>query len=260
MPVEPQVTDRRILVTGARGRLGRQLVRRFPDALAPSRQELDLTWSVDRMAGYLASRQPTIVIHAAALANIRQCEESRPLAWATNVAGTANLLRACAQAVPDVYIVYVSTACVFDGERGAYIESDIPDPHNFYGLTKLAGELIVATHARHLIARTNFVAREPWPYPRAFVDRFGSYLYAEDVAGAIADMIDSGLTGVAHIAGDERLSMYALARLTTPDVLPTTLSDYEGPPLTRDMTLDSTRWKKYRLSHRERETEREPRS
>lgn len=200
------------------------------------------------MAGAIETLRPTVVIHAAALANIRQCEESRELAWATNVVGTTRLLEACTRAVSDVYFVYISTACVFGGERGSYVESDIPDPKNFYALTKLAGELIVSTHPRHAILRTNFVTRERWPYPRAFADRFGTYLFAEDVATAVADIVAAGLTGVAHVAGEERLSMYELARLTTPDVLPMTLSEYQGPPLTQDMTLDSIRWKKYRLS------------
>ena len=240
--------ERPVLVTGSRGRLGSELLKRFPAALAPSRHELDLTGSVDQMSGFIERCRPAIVIHAAALANIRQCEQSRDLAWATNVAGTANLVTACARVVPDVYIIYISTACVFDGERGGYVEDDIPCPKNFYGLTKLAGELMVSMHAHHLIVRTNFVVRERWPYPHAFVDRFGTYLFAEDVARAVADLVESGLTGVVHVAGDETLSMYSLAQLTTPDVLPMTLSDYQGPPLTRNMTLDSTRWKKYCLS------------
>ena len=248
--LERPVMERRVLVTGSRGRLGRQLVSRFPSALAPSREELDLTWSVDRMSTFIETCRPTTVIHAAAVADIRQCEQSRERAWATNVIGTANLVKACTEVVGDVHFVYISTACVFDGERGAYVESDIPGPKNFYALTKLAGELIVSsTCERHLIVRTNFVAREPWPHARAFVDRFGTYLFADDVAGAIAEVVHAGLTGVVHIAGDERLSMYSLARITTPDVLPMTLAEYQGPPLTRDMTLDSTRWKKYRLSH-----------
>lgn len=238
----------RVLITGARGRLGRELLKRFPGALAPSRQDMDLTGEANQMSGFVETYRPTIVIHAAALTDIRQCEHARDLAWATNVAGTANLMNACARVERDVYFIYISTACVFDGERGGYVEDDIPCPKNFYGLTKLAGELIVSTHARHLIVRTNFVDREHWPYPKAFVDRFGTYLFAEDVATAVADLVDSGLTGVAHVAGDETLSMYSLARLTTPDVLPMTLSEYQGPPVTINMTLDSKRWKKYRLS------------
>ena len=247
-PHSPAVLmERRVLVTGSRGKLGREMVKRFPAVVAPSRQELDLAGRVEQMSGFVETHKPAVVIHAAALTDVRQCEESRDLAWETNVAGTANLMNACVRVVPDVYFVYISTACVFDGEQGPYVEHDIPYPKNFYALTKLAGELIVSTHERHLIVRTNFVVREPWRYPRAFVDRFGTYLFAEEVASAVADVVAAGLTGVVHIAGEERLSMYSVARVTTPEVLPMTLSQYQGPPVTRDMTLDSVRWKKYRL-------------
>lgn len=237
----------RVLVTGSSGRLGRELVSRFPEALAPSRRQLDLTSGIDVMSRYMADHGPSVVLHAGALTDVRRCERSRELAWATNVIGTANLLEACRRGSPDVYFVYVSTACVFDGERGAYVEDDIPYPKNFYALTKLAAELIVSRHQPHLIVRTNFTPREPWPYPRAFVDRFGTYLFADGVADALAEVVQARLTGVVHIAGEQKLSMYDLARMTTPDVLPMTLADYQGPPVTRDMTLDSTRWRKYRL-------------
>ncbi len=75
-------------------------------------------------------------------------------------------------------------------------------------------------------------------------DRFGTCLFAKDAAGAVGEIVDAGLMGVAHITGQDTVSMYSLARLTTPDVLPMRLSECQGLPFTRDMTLESTRWKR----------------
>jgi dTDP-4-dehydrorhamnose reductase len=143
--------------------------------------------------------------------------------------------------------VYVSTACVFYGDRGFYAEDDIPRPKNFYGLTKLLGEYVARRIPAHLIVRTNFVPREPWPYPKAFVDRFGTYLYTDDVARAVSEVLSQQLTGLVHIAGDKRLSMLELARMTTPLIEPMSVQEVTLP-LTADVTLTSTRISPYRLT------------
>ena len=84
----------------------------------------------------------------------------------------------------------------FAGDTGGYTEDDIPSPCNFYGLSKLIGEFVAQRMRHHLVVRTNFVARGPWPYPRAFVDRYGSYLLAEDVAAALGDVMSVRTEGV----------------------------------------------------------------
>jgi len=235
------------MITGSTGKLGRELVKVFPNALTPTHKVLELG---DRNAvfTYIQENRPTTIVHAAALTGIRECEEDREKAWRSNVIGTENLVDACLKFVPSTYFVYVSTACVFDGHRGFYTERDVPYPENFYALTKLLGEFVVRKLPLHLIVRTNFVARERWRFPKAFVDRFGTYLFADDVARGIREVVDAKLTGVVHVCGDRKMSMYELARLTTPDVQPMTLAEYSGPRLTIDMTLDTLVWKKYKIS------------
>ena len=100
----------------------------------------------------------------------------------------------------------------------------------------------------HLIIRTNFIARKKWPYPKAFSDRFGTYLFAEDVANGISDIMNSNKNGIIHITGDKKISMFDLAKITTPQIEPMTVDDYHGPKLTIDMSLDTKRWKKYKMS------------
>ena len=198
---------------------------------------------------FIARLKPDIIIHAAALTGIRECEENKELAWHTNVVGTENLLNGVHENVPNTKFVYVSTACVFYGDRGNYDETDTPHPKNYYSLTKLMGEAAVRNSGVNwLTIRTNFVPRQKWPYPAAFTDRFGTYLFADDLALAIKDVIERKISGVVHVCGDKRMSMFDLARLTTPEVTPMTMKGYNGPPLTVDMTLISRRIRPFELT------------
>jgi len=239
----------KILITGASGRLGKELIKIYPDALTPTIEEMDIT-NPKSILNYISKHKPDIVIHLAALTDIRKCEEEKELVWKTNVLGTRDLIKACLSFNKDCYFVYLSTACVFYGDRGNYSENDIPHPKNFYSLTKFLGEIMVQCYgdgANWLIIRTNFVPREKWPYPKAFTDRWGTYLFADDLVEAIKKVIDQKLTGIVHICGEEKLSMYELAKITTPDVQPMTLTKYSGPPLTQDMSLISKRIPYFKL-------------
>jgi dTDP-4-dehydrorhamnose reductase len=238
----------KVLITGGSGKLGTQLVRVFPAAQHPTRQELDLTVraSVNK---YICSEKPDVVIHTAALTNVPFCEENRKKAYETNVTGTENLVGACLAHNEKCYFVQISTACVFRGDVGNYVETDLPYPKNYYALTKLLAEFVVkCSKLKFLIIRTNFVAKEKWPYPRAFIDRYGTYLFASDVAAAVKTVVQQRLTGIVHVRGEERMSMYELAKITTPDIKPMTLADYQGVPLTIDMTLSSTRLGPFKIA------------
>ena len=128
-----------------------------------------------------------------------------------------------------------------------FTETSIPYPENFYSLTKLLGENIVSQFNDSLIIRTNFIAKKPWPYPKAFTDRYGTYLFANQIALGIKDILNENLEGIIHLVGDKKISMFELAKLTTPNIQPMTMNDYSGPPLTIDMSLDTKRWKKYSI-------------
>lgn len=245
-----------LLITGGEGTLGKELVKLFPGSVHPSHTELDVG-DAGPVDAFVRKASPTMVIHCAALTGVRECEDDRELAWRVNVGGTENLVRACEAFSRDCYFVFVSTACAFYGDRGDYTESDLPYPKNYYALTKLLGEAAVRHSGlkRWLVIRTNFVGREKWRYPKAFADRYGTYLFADDLARAIREVTDKETTGVLHVVGDRRLSMFELARITTPDVQPMTLDSYRGPPLTIDMTLRSERIPPFKLTRTGPESE-----
>lgn len=236
-----------ILITGGNGKLGKELIKVFPlGVLSPKRSELDIT-EKESVFNFIETHKPNTIIHCAALTSVRQCEIDKELAFKINVEGTQNLVVAGLNFNPNCYFVYMSTACVFHGDRGDYIETDVPYPKNFYSLTKLLGEFVTKKLQNYLIIRTNFVERAKWPYEKAFTDRFGTYLFADDLAPAIKDVVDKKMTGVVHIVGEEKLSMFDLAKITTPSVKPMTM-DEADLPLTKDMSLRSIRIKPYKLT------------
>jgi len=238
-------------ITGAHGNLGSEVSKLFPQALTPTHKELDII-DREKIFDYIAKHKPDRIIHLAALITVMKCEENRDLAWKTNILGTKNLIDACMDYNPDVYFVYMSTPCVFSGDpkEAPFTEESLPSPKNFYSLTKLLGEMVVrfSSLKKKLIIRGNLVPRKKWPYERAFTDRWGTYLFADDLAKAIKEVVDKELTGIVHLVGDKKLSMFELAKITTPDIKPMTLDDYEGPPLTQDMSLDTVKWHKYKIT------------
>lgn len=234
----------RTLLTGGSGRLGKEIVRLDPNVIAPSHNKLDITDRA-KVQEILNIVQPEAIIHLAAYTSVALAETDRERCWKVNVEGTRNMAELSTEGT---YLVFLSTACVFRGDRGNYTEDDIPSPENFYGLTKLLGEMIVQQggHKRWLIVRTNFVERKPWKYPKAFIDRHGSYLYTDEVAQRVLELVKKGATGLIHVCGNERMSMYELAKRLKPEVQPWTLEEYyaENPDaarLTRDMTLKTNR-------------------
>ena len=236
-----------ILITGGTGELGSQLKLLFPDSISPSHRDFDIC-DLASVKNIFNNNKIDAVIHCAAFTSVRGCEENKSKTMEINIQGTKNLVNELKNSNPSGKFVYISTACVFDGNSGMYDETSIPYPENFYSLTKLLGEYVVNQLENSLIIRTNFVGRKKWLYPKAFTDRFGTYLFSDQVAQGIFDVYNVDLNGIVHVVGDKKISMYELAKLSTPDIQPMTMSDYTGPRLTVDMSLDTSRWKKYTLN------------
>ena len=239
-----------LLLTGVTGILGSELKKLFPNAISPPHSEFDIC-DKNKVDEFFKNNHIDLVIHTAALTTVRGCEKDKTLATRINVEGTKNLVDGLFDSNPDGYFVYISTACVFDGDSGMYNESSIPSPKNFYSSTKLLGEYELKKLKKSLVIRTNFTSRKKWPYPKAFTDRFGTYLFSDQVAKGIKEVIEHNLDGIVHIVGKKRISMFELAKYTTPDIEPMTMNEYSGPDLTIDMSLDTELWKKYNILQNE---------
>jgi dTDP-4-dehydrorhamnose reductase len=153
----------KVLVTGAAGQLGRDVVLACEasgdEVVALSRAELDVC---DRSAVYSAimSSRPHAVIHCAAWTAVDACESDERRAFAANALAVRWIAEACRRS--GAQLVHVSTDYVFDGELGRpYHEWDTPNPRSVYGRSKLAGEHEALTAGiGAAVVRTSWVCGE----------------------------------------------------------------------------------------------------
>jgi dTDP-4-dehydrorhamnose reductase len=134
----------KILILGAKGNLGQQLVKVFSpdnDVIAWGRGEIDIS-DRELILKKIADLKPELVINAAAYNAVDKCETSEEeydLAKKVNIDGPKFLAEACLKA--NITLVHYSTDYVFDGKkRHGYNEADEPKPINRYGKSKFHGE------------------------------------------------------------------------------------------------------------------------
>jgi dTDP-4-dehydrorhamnose reductase len=230
----------RLFVTGGAGRMGSTLLPMLAQhgwqITAPRSSQLDIT-NETVVARALDLAQPDVVLHLAAYTDVAKAEHERERAWAVNVQGTGYLARHT-----QGQFVHFSTDYVFDGERGMYLETDIPSPANFYSLSKTVAEE-AARHARRaLIVRTSFKDSH-WRYPMAFEDQFTSADFTDVIANETLILMNNLSVvdhDVLHVA-TERKSVFELARRRAPEVKPGSRlnANVHIPP---DVSLDISRW------------------
>jgi|DewCreStandDraft_2_1066082.scaffolds.fasta_scaffold00531_25 dTDP-4-dehydrorhamnose reductase len=172
--------------------------------------------------------KPNAIINTIGYTDVDGCETDRALAQMLNVRFPEMLARVARTF--DIHLVHYSTDYVFDGSAGPYDETQIPNPINYYGKTKLAGEnAIRSTGCAATIIRTNVVygfggtsksdfvewvirsvtANIPI---RAAVDQFSNPTYSGDLALATAKFVERRRSGLYHIGGADYCSRYDFAR------------------------------------------------
>jgi len=245
------LNENKILFTGGSGRLGKACKKILPKAHYPNKEELDIL-DREKIENYLRDHEVETIIHLAAMASIPACEENKKMAYQMNVEGTRNMLEA-AKNNRVSHFIYLNTACVFPGTDDDTMEDEdsLPNPKHYYGLTKYVAEEIAKTYISPemlvTIIRTNFTSM-PWEYPKAFTDRYGTYLFTQGVAKGLKDIaIEKPKQPIIHICGDKKISMYDYAISGGSKVEPITLEEYKGTPLTKNMSITSKYWKLYKL-------------
>ena len=219
----------RVLVTGAGGMLGRDVVavaaQRGHEVIGLSHDELDVT-NGPRVDAVVARLEPDAIVNCAAWTDVDRAESREREAMAVNDTG-AGLLAVAAGTV-GAKIVYPSTDYVFDGsKRRPYVESDGPSPISAYGRSKLAGETAVAVaNSRHFIVRTSWLFGTGGPnfietmlrvgreQPEVLVvsDQIGTPTYARHLAGAIVLLTESDDYGIHHVASSGSCSWFEYAQ------------------------------------------------
>lgn len=229
---------KKILLIGKNGQVGWELQRTcFPlgEIIAVDYPEIDLARTQD-VRNLIRDAKPTIIINAAAYTNVDKAESEPELTRAVNALAPAVMAEE-AYRLNAVFIHY-STDYIFDGTKGSpYIETDLPNPINVYGATKLEGErLVQAIAGAYLILRTSWVysMRQggfvtkvlQWSRQqdvlRIVDDQTGSPTWARMLAEVVLQVIAQGRdelgeyilekSGLYHIAGDISCSRYEWAK------------------------------------------------
>jgi dTDP-4-dehydrorhamnose reductase len=218
----------RILITGAGGQVGRELVDAFT-ASSADHHVVGLDHAALDVVDGLAVREavtdaePDVVVHSAAWTAVDACEGDPQRAEAVNSRGTRHVVQA-AHAVA-ARTLYVSTDYVFDGSKATpYVEDDQPNPRSVYGRTKLAGEqamgpddAIVRTSwvcGRHGGNMVKTILRLAGEHERlSFVDdQRGHPTFADDLAGAIVRLVEGEHTGTFHVTNQGATTWFDFAQ------------------------------------------------
>jgi len=244
------IKESKILITGWTGRLGKACKKILPNAIYPWRSEMDIN-NPEMVKNFISLYKPEIIIHLAALASIPKCEENKTLAWNTNVLATRNIVKIAKDSWVKKFL-YLQSACIFSWEDDfMYDEDSIPSPKHYYWMTKLIAEEIIKSYNSEnfqtIIARTNFTTM-PWEYPKAFTDRFWTYLFAQWVVKWLLEILESETKlPIIHICWDKEISMYEYAKLGWSSVEPLTMDEYSWIWLTRKMSLTTKYWHTYKI-------------
>ena len=231
----------KILITGAKGQLGREICACFergytelgcPDVLKREHEiypvdidTVDIS-SLNDILVLFEREKFDAVINCAAFTNVNLCETERELALKANAIGPRNLAIACEKI--GAKLIHVSTDYVFAGDASTpYVEWDICAPQSTYGSTKYLGEEYIKQFStKYFIVRTawlygyygnNFVktmmkiAREKGAC-RVVCDQRGNPTNAADLAHHLIKLLDTEEYGVYHGTGEGECSWYEFTK------------------------------------------------
>ncbi|GAC1604074.1 MAG: dTDP-4-dehydrorhamnose reductase [Acidimicrobiales bacterium] len=217
----------KVLVTGAGGQLGQELVRAFVghEVFAMTSAHLDVT-DRDAVMGFVTSARPDVVVHAAAWTAVDACEADPDRALRVNALGSRHVAEACARA--SAYLCAVSTDYVFDGVTTvAYTEWDPTNPKSVYGRSKLAGEREVRGLAPgSAVVRTSWLCGAGGPNfaktmlglaksgggeVKVVADQWGCPTFTADLAEAIRQLAATRMAGLFHVTNQGATTWHGFA-------------------------------------------------
>jgi dTDP-4-dehydrorhamnose reductase len=220
----------RLLVTGAGGQLGHDVVRvataAGDDVLAADHATLDVT-DRDAVIGAVTTWRPDAVVHGAAWTAVDACESDPGRAFAVNALAVRWIAEGCD--LTGAHLVHLSTDYVFDGTLDRpYHEWDRTNPQSVYGASKLAGEqealalgpaaTVVRTswlsgeHGPNIVKTVLRLAREGSAGSMPFVDdQRGCPTFTADLAPALRRIALDRRAGRYHVTNQGAVSWYEFA-------------------------------------------------
>ena len=260
---------KRVLITGAAGQLGRELVKVFEKDWSVTAADIDTFDITDNQQVFevITKKKPDWIIHCAAWTNVDAAAENPKTAIRVNGGGTKNICQAAKKV--GAKVVYISTNEVFDGEKQTpYTEEDEPNPINPYGESKLKGE----KRCQEILGDKCVIIRSSWLYGPASKTNFPNkiiekakeqgYLkvvdeevatptYTLDLAEGIKKLVEEKVDGIFHLANEGGASRFEWAKEilkmgnTKAPIEPIKLDDFQRaskPP--KHSVLSNTKAKK----------------
>lgn len=220
----------KILVTGAEGMLGQDLCPMLRqeglDVYKADLHNMDIT-DITAVNTVINTEKPDFIVHAAAYTNVDGAETEQEQAMLINKTGSENIAKISGEL--GVPVFYLSTDYVFDGTATSpYKPDDRVCPVNFYGKTKLEGEIAVKeNNSKHYIFRTswlyglhgrNFVETmislsQKHSELRVVDDQVGCPTWTVGLANVITSFIKTPKPhGIYHVCGSGSTSWYRFTR------------------------------------------------
>ncbi|MEY2406641.1 MAG: dTDP-4-dehydrorhamnose reductase [Acidimicrobiaceae bacterium] len=220
----------RVLITGAGGQVGRELVELCEAAgdevIACDHVALDVG-DRDAVLQAVLSTQPDAVVHAGAWTAVDACESDPDRAMRVNALGSRNVAEASRKA--GAHLVYVSTDYVFDGTKPTpYDEWDRPSPASVYGRSKWAGEheVAVVSGGEATVVRISWVCGEHGANmvktalrlaadgvnPKFVDDQIGNPTIVSDLVPVLRRFAVERRPGLFHVTNQGALSWFEFVR------------------------------------------------
>lgn len=225
------------LIIGASGMLGSDLCKVFPEAVKLTHKELDIT-NRENVIDCIRKKKPDVVINAAAYTNVDGCEDKQELAFQVNGYGPGYIAEACS--ILGAKLVHFSTDYVFDGSKKEYVESDVPNPINVYGYSKLLGEnkiieniddyriirisWLFGFHGKNFVETMLRLSRE-MNTVKVVNDQFGKPTYTMDLANRVKEIIELA-PGIYHITNEGICSWCEFASSIIDNAIPCTSEEF----------------------------------
>jgi len=272
---------KKLLITGANGYVAGSIIQQATgyEVFGIARSEkpvvtgnmkygqLDLL-DAEQLTGLIQKIKPDAVIHCAAVASIDFCENNPAIAAQVNVGITQTIASACL--LTNAKMIFCSTDTVFNGKKGNYNETDLPDPVNVYAKTKAkAEELVLDASPLHVVARLALVTGLPVlgrgnSFLPELIEKLTNNIKIQSPQNEIRTPIDiitlgkallelagNEFSGIIHLAGNTKINRYEMVKQTTallgfsPElIIPSNSNAIPGrAPRPDDVSMDNTKAK-----------------
>lgn len=181
----------------------------------------------------LSTLYPDVIVHMAAITHIDKCELDRKngkngIVWKTNVEATKEIAKFCYK--KNIPLIFLSTECVFDGEKKYFSEESKKNPKSWYGISKSEAEnYIMSLGGKFAILRSVVAYHVDDNYKTLYgkilknlkenkevfgvTDQLFTPTHTLDIANALKKIIDDSLTGIFHVAPEKSMTPYEFARI-----------------------------------------------